>query len=1044
MAISITPNVQAVSQASNHLFLDLATVSPASTSSPTLTEISTAAGTNVDVTAYYTGTNTSTDAPTHVYHIDGAGDVKLLLAPTAAGGVHLVHAYADLAGLTPAEGDIAFVEQQKACYSYESAAWGYGGAINGQVNFGWHESSNFVTNADLTSADLDLTLSATGKGRKHMIFVQAGAVPGSTYNVEAPTTGLGDFERITISFHVFGTLAPVGTYNFTFDSTFRVAGGGSALGPVALTSDGVNSHMVTFEFVRIDDSNGSKQWYLKYRSDSTSGSNIYDTDGALTGVRTVDLAGAQIDYTEGGVVQARTNEGGHESLAFRFIIDEHIFATGVPYVPDGSRQSVRLIANATSTGDLDIGALFPTSYGSETLHIVLRNSDAIVRNFVFNSVFKGFDGTTDFGTVAQPDSNTGDRSLIFIPSQNSLNWTLIADSNGLPAGELTATKIDSSGGATDEVLDASTNLGAVRLFTNIDVASNTAALSVQAGETLNGVTDAEFLFSNYANGTQFRADEVAGGWVVSVVGSATSTDKSFYAYGVLDDLDPVAGSNVIDFTTLVAGGNYAASEGNASGWRTSATDFTPPADGAYKFGLNVYHPGSAIVGSNNQVGMGSFRAQVIINGTPVDFSFDGETGAPDAANGVIVHEVLTTDTIQFAFNASSDTNEDFYVNAWIEPLTQQEVVLAGMVTPENVREVVYAKTTALGFGPTYTFDNSATWNDLKTAYEYLEFNCEIDVTGVTDDVLRTITIKTADIRDDTRWRFEYGSGVVDFQPGALTGGDFSFTGSVVDQIAVEIVGVKAQQTVVMADALTPEALSYARFSLSADAVGIICPFDEAIGDTGVITNAAGTITVPAGKYRIQCAATRAGLALDYEIWNVTDGVSIEKFTNSESSVAANASHMPVYVTFSVATDIQVREGDSGTSVTWNGRQVGLDAGFNDVQPNFGCYIDIQQLPSYTVVAAEDLSVDDQSASGYIDLGNTRMQWGNGVANGTITFPQPFADTSYAVTTTAYSGGNGQLTHLSAKSTTDFTTIGMDVNAAFQNHSFSWIAIGAKP
>lgn len=49
-------------------------------------------------------------------------------------------------------------------------------------------------------------------------------------------------------------------------------------------------------------------------------------------------------------------------------------------------------------------------------------------------------------------------------------------------------------------------------------------------------------------------------------------------------------------------------------------------------------------------------------------------------------------------------------------------------------------------------------------YEFLEFNMEVDVTGVTDDVLRTITVKTADIRDDTRWRFEYGSGVVDFQP----------------------------------------------------------------------------------------------------------------------------------------------------------------------------------------------------------------------------------------------------------------------------------------
>lgn len=98
----------------------------------------------------------------------------------------------------------------------------------------------------------------------------------------------------------------------------------------------------------------------------------------------------------------------------------------------------------------------------------------------------------------------------------------------------------------------------------------------------------------------------------------------------------------------------------------------------------------------------------------------------------------------------------------------------------------------------------------------------------------------------------------------------------------------------------------------------------------------------------------------------------------------------------------------------------------------------------TVINTTDLATDDQAASGYMDFGTMRMQWGTGTANNIHTFPQPFADTNYGVTTTAYTGGNGQLTHLSAKTTTGFTSIGMDVNAAFQNHSFSYMAIGLKP
>ena len=127
--------------------------------------------------------------------------------------------------------------------------------------------------------------------------------------------------------------------------------------------------------------------------------------------------------------------------------------------------------------------------------------------------------------------------------------------------------------------------------------------------------------------------------------------------------------------------------------------------------------------------------------------------------------------------------------------TGNVIATAGSST-EPAEEVVFAKSTSLGFGPTYSLDNAVTWNDLIAEYEYLIFNYEVDITGVSDDVLRTITIKTADIRDDTRWRLEYGTGVVDFQPGVLTGGDWTFTGATTDEIALEIRGRRAQTVVI--------------------------------------------------------------------------------------------------------------------------------------------------------------------------------------------------------------------------------------------------------
>ena len=77
----------ATAGATNRLFLSETDVAPFLAGAPTEAEISAAAGFTVDVVAYYTGTDVSTDTPTYVYHIDAAGAVTLLQRPVSVSGL---------------------------------------------------------------------------------------------------------------------------------------------------------------------------------------------------------------------------------------------------------------------------------------------------------------------------------------------------------------------------------------------------------------------------------------------------------------------------------------------------------------------------------------------------------------------------------------------------------------------------------------------------------------------------------------------------------------------------------------------------------------------------------------------------------------------------------------------------------------------------------------------------------------------------------------------------------------------------------------------
>lgn len=250
--------------------------------------------------------------------------------------------------------------------------------------------------------------------------------------------------------------------------------------------------------------------------------------------------------------------------------------------------------------------------------------------------------------------------------------------------ELKAIKVDASAGGVTTYLPSSANSGAVRLYININV-DNSAGLDVQPGETLNGVVNSGFpsntifTFSNYPVGTQFRVDEVLGGWVISVVGTPSNSQLSHLlairsADIVIDTLDvgdaipfdtevSKIGSNIsfdplTGIFTLKAGGTY----------RLSA-DLSLTADGGeiedtYQF-YNVNT--SSFIGAR-----GHFK----------DFAGDS---SPKPSNPVAVISPTIDTQIILSPTGNVDNNTGaLQEHSWMEvmEIPSAEVVLAGMVTPE--------------------------------------------------------------------------------------------------------------------------------------------------------------------------------------------------------------------------------------------------------------------------------------------------------------------------------------------------------------------------
>jgi len=99
------------------------------------------------------------------------------------------------------------------------------------------------------------------------------------------------------------------------------------------------------------------------------------------------------------------------------------------------------------------------------------------------------------------------------------------------------------------------------------------------------------------------------------------------------------------------------------------------------------------------------------------------------------------------------------------------------------------------------------------------------------------------------------------------------------------------------------------------------------------------------------------------------------------------------------------------------------------------------------------TINDQSASGYVDIGSTRIQWGidkQGVSTErVITLPTAFANTNYSVVLTTDNGTAAlafapRVGTVGSKTTTKFNARMALLTLDPSMMDFSWQAIGRKP
>jgi hypothetical protein len=223
----------------------------------------------------------------------------------------------------------------------------------------------------------------------------------------------------------------------------------------------------------------------------------------------------------------------------------------------------------------------------------------------------------------------------------------------------------------------------------------------------------------------------------------------------------------------------------------------------------------------------------------------------------------------------------------------------------------------------------------------------------------------------------------------------------------------------------------------------------------------GVVTVPNdGKYLCRVVLPFAGVSDDS--WVIRVGVAVMSVGDSvytpysEERLQTSVPNFNGVANYDRTIDLQA--GDKVVvTVVCNAAD-----SWNIASTNNGCYLDVRRVPTHTVVqtiSEEAVVVDDQAASGYVDIGTMRIQWGSinsavfptdwdSVVSNDFAITYPVAFGNIPTLTGSITQGNSQSVNLTFGSVTETGANArlMRIDDVLSTNSFrvSWMSIGLKP
>lgn len=179
------------------------------------------------------------------------------------------------------------------------------------------------------------------------------------------------------------------------------------------------------------------------------------------------------------------------------------------------------------------------------------------------------------------------------------------------------------------------------------------------------------------------------------------------------------------------------------------------------------------------------------------------------------------------------------------------------------------------------------------------------------------------------------------------------------------------------------------------------------------------------------------------------------WNSSNTWLRLHKNNSPIYTT------ILVQETTAGSTETLTKQEINLplDLIAGDTLKFYAspttsmqdCVVEVRELPTKTCIPASALPTSDQATSGYVDIGNMRMQWGRfttGVSGYvTLTLPAAFKDTAYNFVAGGANGDEVDLVQQNTDATRTTTSLQIrfvDDNSVQVGGTCDWQAIGLKP